>query len=57
MSREDEMDTIARSFMNRDGINWISVTVFTLFHVGAITALFFFNWPAFEVDERERNVM
>ena len=41
------MDTIARPFMNRDGINWVSVTVFTLFHVGAITALFFFSWPAF----------
>jgi hypothetical protein len=37
------MDTNARPFMNRDGINWISVTVFTLFHVGAITALFFFS--------------
>jgi fatty-acid desaturase len=47
MSREDAMDTIARPFVSRDGINWISVTVFTLFHVGAITALFFFSWPAF----------
>ena len=32
--------------MNRDGINWVSVTAFTLFHVGAVIALFF-NWPAF----------
>ena len=41
------MDTNARPFVNRDGINWMSVTVFTLIHVGAVTALFFFNWPAF----------
>jgi hypothetical protein len=41
------MDTNARPFVNRDGINWISVTVFTIFHVGAVTALFFFSLPAF----------
>jgi chromate transport protein ChrA len=41
------MDTDARPFIRRDGINWISLTAFTLFHVGAIVALFFFTWPAF----------
>jgi stearoyl-CoA desaturase (delta-9 desaturase) len=41
------MDIDARLFIRRDGINWISLTAFTLFHVGAIAALFFFTWPAF----------
>jgi len=34
-------------FIKRSGINWASVTAFTLFHVGAIAALFLFSWPAF----------
>ena len=33
------MDTNARPFVNRDGINWMSLAVFTLFHVGTVTAL------------------
>jgi len=37
------MDTDARPFIRRDGINWISLTAFTLFHVGAIAAIFFFT--------------
>ena len=41
------MATNARSFVKREGINPISVSVFTLFHVGAIASLFFFSWPAF----------
>ena len=43
------MDTNASPFIRRDGINWISLTVFTLFHVGAIVPLFFFTWPAFSI--------
>jgi len=31
----------------RTGINWISLIGFTVFHIGAIAALFFFTWPAF----------
>jgi fatty-acid desaturase len=41
------MDTTARPFIKRARINWILVTAFTVFHVGAVVALFFFNWPAF----------
>ena len=41
------METNARPFVKRDGINWITVTAFTVFHVGAVVALFFFTWPAF----------
>ncbi len=31
------------------GINWSSAVAFTIFHAGAIAALFFFTWPAFFV--------
>ena len=41
------METNARPFVKRDGINWITVTAFTIFHVGAVVALFFFTWSAF----------
>lgn len=33
--------------VNRDGINWVAVMAFAVFHAGAIAALFFFSWPAF----------
>ena len=33
--------------IKRDGINWITVTAFAAFHLGAVAALFFFSWPAF----------
>ena len=33
--------------VKRDGINWITVTAFAVFHLGAVAALFFFSWPAF----------
>jgi fatty-acid desaturase len=33
-------------FVKRDGINWVSLTAFSVFHAGAIAALFFFTWPA-----------
>ena len=41
------MNTTATSFVKRDGINWISTSVFAVFHAGAVAALFFFSWPAF----------
>ncbi|MES1258499.1 MAG: acyl-CoA desaturase, partial [Acidobacteriota bacterium] len=34
-------------FISREGINWISLTAFSLFHIGAVAALFVFTWPAF----------
>ena len=43
------MDTSHRPFGRRDGINWTSVVAFSIFHIGAIAALFFFTWPAFFV--------
>ncbi|HEY1497363.1 MAG TPA: fatty acid desaturase [Candidatus Solibacter sp.] len=33
--------------VKRDGVNWITVTAFAVFHLGAVAALFFFSWPAF----------
>jgi fatty-acid desaturase len=41
------MHTDVAPFIKRDGINWQSVTAFSVFHLGAIAALFFFTWPAF----------
>jgi fatty-acid desaturase len=41
------MEPTVRPFVRRDGINWISVIAFTLFHMGAVAALFFFTWSAF----------
>ena len=43
----DMMGTTAATFRKRDGINWISLTAFAVFHAGAVAALFFFSWPAF----------
>ena len=31
----------------RDGVNWPSTIAFSVFHLGAVGALFFFTWPAF----------
>src|ERR1700735_4949233 len=28
------------------GLNWIAVVPFTIVHVGAVAALFYFSWPA-----------
>lgn len=36
----------AKPFIKREGINWASVIAFTIFHAGAILALFYFTWPA-----------
>jgi len=41
------MDANAGPFVRRDEINWTSVTAFTVFHVGAVAAPFFFSWSAF----------
>jgi len=41
------LDTNAVPLANRDGINWVAVTAFAIFHAGAVAALFFFSWPAF----------
>ncbi len=41
------MDQSAAPLIKRDGVNWITVVAFSLFHVGAVAALFFFSWPAF----------
>ncbi len=31
---------------SREGINWVTATAMALFHVGAVAALFYFNWKA-----------
>src|SRR5271165_934875 len=33
--------------VKRDGVNWTTVIAFSIFHIGAVVALFFFSWPAF----------
>ena len=33
--------------LNREGVNWFSLIVICLIHMGAVVALFFFSWPAF----------
>jgi fatty-acid desaturase len=47
LRRRNPVDPPSTAFVTRDGINWISVAVFTVFHAGAVAALFLFNWPAF----------
>jgi len=39
----------AEPFLNREGINWTSAIAFTIFHIGAVAAFFFFSWQAFFV--------
>ena len=41
------MNTVPAPIIKREGINWVSVTAFIVFHAGAVVALFFFSWPAF----------
>jgi len=43
----DSKDTPTAPSLNRDGINWVTVVAFGIFHIGAAIALFFFSWPAF----------
>lgn len=33
-------------FLRRDGVSWVTLTAFGIFHVGAAIALFHFSWPA-----------
>jgi stearoyl-CoA desaturase (delta-9 desaturase) len=41
------MNTNAESsIIKRDGINWVSLIAFSVFHIGAVMALFYRNWPA-----------
>jgi fatty-acid desaturase len=41
------MKTTAPPILKQEGINWVSATAFTVFHAGAVVALFYFSWPAF----------
>jgi fatty-acid desaturase len=43
----NKTDTLSTPFVKRDGINWLSVTVLAVFHIGAAIAPFFFTWRAF----------
>ena len=40
------MNSTAAAIVNRNGINWVSVIVFSLCHAGAVVALFVPHWPA-----------
>jgi fatty-acid desaturase len=41
------MKNLQVPFGKREGINWTSIIAFSLFHLGAVAAFFFFSWPAF----------
>ncbi len=41
------MATVPIPNLRRDGINWITTIAFSIFHIGAVAAFFFFSWPAF----------
>ena len=41
------MNTPHKPFVHKEGVNWTSVIAFSIFHAGAVAALFFFTWPAF----------
>jgi stearoyl-CoA desaturase (delta-9 desaturase) len=41
------MNNTETHLIKREGINWVSLSAFIVLHIGAITALFFFSWPAF----------
>ena len=34
-------------FSKRDGVNWVSVMVLSIFHIGAVAAISCFSWRAF----------
>src|ERR1700689_3070968 len=44
-----ELDILRKSQAGEGQINWVTTFFMTLFHVGAIVALFFFTWKAFFV--------
>jgi stearoyl-CoA desaturase (delta-9 desaturase) len=35
--------------LDRTGLNWITTVILVMLHIGAIAALFMFNWKAFAV--------
>jgi stearoyl-CoA desaturase (Delta-9 desaturase) len=43
------MTTEVIPMADRHGLNWVTTIVMTLFHVGAVTALFMFSWKLFAV--------
>ena len=43
------MGTDVISLPNRQKVNWVTIIVFGLFHIGAVAALFLFSWKAFAV--------
>src|ERR1019366_6084021 len=47
LGNEAPMNTNAPPLIKREGINRVSLTAFGIVHIGAITAFFFFSWPAF----------
>ncbi len=40
---------VERNFVKPDHLNWITTTAMIVFHVGAVAALFFWNWKAIAV--------
>ena len=40
------MNSNVAPIIKREGLNWTTVIAFTIFHAGAVAALFFFSWPA-----------
>jgi len=40
------IDDLGRTYAGDDRINWVTTSFMTLFHLGAIVALFFFTWKA-----------
>src|ERR1700761_9409976 len=44
-----EQVRMGRAATEADGINWTTMTAMIFFHVGALAALFFFNWQRFAV--------
>ena len=42
-----KVNTTVKPPVNREGINWISVVLFSVLHLGAVIAPFYFTWPAF----------
>ena len=43
------LDDLGKESASDNGINWVTATFMTLFHVGAVAAFFFFTWKAFFV--------
>ncbi|MGB8673930.1 MAG: hypothetical protein WCD27_06210, partial [Candidatus Acidiferrales bacterium] len=42
-----ELTDLQKRAAEKDEINWVTASFMTMFHVGAIVALFFFTWKAF----------